>query len=188
MKLGFLTAIVPDLSLEEIVDFAAEEGFECLEVCCWPPGKAERRYAGVTHINVEKFGAPEAARVKELCESIQVEISGLGYYPNPLAPDATEAKVYINHLKKVIRAAGCREALFFLRIPGRRREIAGAVGVSNADNQHMRGAVVLSKKIYCCCCMVKIARSVEEVKYGILCVRFSPVGWRLGDHQASILI
>jgi sugar phosphate isomerase/epimerase len=40
MKLGFVSAIVPELSLEEVITFAAEVGYECVEVMCWPPGKA----------------------------------------------------------------------------------------------------------------------------------------------------
>jgi sugar phosphate isomerase/epimerase len=105
MKLGFLTAIVPDLSLEEIVAFAAAEGFECLEVCCWPPGKAERRYAGVTHIDVVTLDEKGANSIRELLDKNGLSISGLGYYPNPLAPDAQEAEVAVEHLKTVIRAA-----------------------------------------------------------------------------------
>ena len=53
MKLGFVSAILPELSFEELVDYAADCGYKCIEVCCWPIGKAERRYAGVTHIDVE---------------------------------------------------------------------------------------------------------------------------------------
>jgi sugar phosphate isomerase/epimerase len=105
MKLGFLTAIVPDLSLEEIVAFAAAESFECLEVCCWPPGKAERRYAGVTHIDVVDLDEARANTIRELLEENGLSISGLGYYPNPLAPDAEEARVAVEHIKTVIRAA-----------------------------------------------------------------------------------
>jgi sugar phosphate isomerase/epimerase len=105
MKLGFLTAIVPDLSLEEIVAFAAAEGFECLEVCCWPPGKAERRYAGVTHVDVVELGETAAERIRQLFEKNGLSISGLGYYPNPLSPDAEEARVAVEHIKTVIRAA-----------------------------------------------------------------------------------
>ena len=61
MKLGFVSAILPDLSLEEVVEFAAQERFACVELMCWPEGKAERRYAGVTHIDVTDFGQAEAA-------------------------------------------------------------------------------------------------------------------------------
>ena len=52
MQLGFVSAILPELSLEEVVRFAAAEGFQCVELMCWPRGKAERRYAGVTHLDV----------------------------------------------------------------------------------------------------------------------------------------
>ena len=52
MQLGFVSAILPNLSLEEVLAFAADEGFACVELMCWPPGKAERRYAGVTHVDV----------------------------------------------------------------------------------------------------------------------------------------
>jgi sugar phosphate isomerase/epimerase len=72
---------------------------------CWPVGQAERRYAGVTHIDVVGFTEVDAARVRELMASAGVSISGLGYYPNPLVPDADEAQVYIAHIKQVIRAA-----------------------------------------------------------------------------------
>lgn len=105
MKLGFVSAILPDLSLEEVVRFASSEGFACVELMCWPAGKAERRYAGVTHVDVVGFRNSDAARVNDLLASAGVRISGLGYYPNPLAPDRKEARVYINHIKKVIRAA-----------------------------------------------------------------------------------
>ena len=105
MKLGFVSAILPDLSLEEVLDFASRHGFACVELMCWPRGKAERRYAGVTHIDVDAFGEDEAQRVQELLARTDVAISGLGYYPNPLAPDPQEAATYVEHIKKVIRAA-----------------------------------------------------------------------------------
>lgn len=105
MQLGFVSAILPDLPLDEVLGFAAAEGFECVEVMCWPKGKAERRYAGVTHIDVVEFTAEDAAKVNALCQATGVSISGLGYYPNPLTPDQDEANVYIEHIKQVILAA-----------------------------------------------------------------------------------
>ncbi len=105
MQLGFVSAILPDLSLEEVVDLAAAEGLSCVELMCWPKGKAERRYAGVTHIDVADFTEGDAAKVNDLLGSAGVSISGLGYYPNPLTPDPDEAQVYIDHLKSVISAA-----------------------------------------------------------------------------------
>jgi sugar phosphate isomerase/epimerase len=72
---------------------------------CWPAGKAERRYAGVTHIDVANLDRPAAERIGDLMASSGVAISGLGYYPNPLAPDRAEAEVYCKHLEKAICAA-----------------------------------------------------------------------------------
>ena len=105
MKLGIVSAILPDLTLEELVQFASQEGFACVELMCWPKGKAERRYAGVTHIDVTGFTQQDADAVRDLMAAAGVEISGLGYYPNPLAPDREEAAVYIDHLKRVMEAA-----------------------------------------------------------------------------------
>jgi sugar phosphate isomerase/epimerase len=105
MKLGFVSAILPDLPLREVVEFAASVGYSCVELMCWPKSKAERRYAGVTHVDVVDFGPGEVRQVREICEAAGVQISGLGYYPNPLAPDVQEASVYVEHIKKVIEAA-----------------------------------------------------------------------------------
>jgi sugar phosphate isomerase/epimerase len=105
LELGFVTAILPDLEFEDVLSFAYQEKFRCVEVMCWPKGKAERRYAGVTHIDVAGFGADDAKRVQDLTAKYGVSISGLGYYPNPLAADEAEATVYTNHLKAVIAAA-----------------------------------------------------------------------------------
>lgn len=105
MSLGFVSAILPDLSLEDVLRFASQEGFSCVELMCWPMGKAERRYAGVTHIDVVGFGKEDADQVMEQVASSGVSISGLGYYPNPLTPDGDEGQFYIDHLKHVILAA-----------------------------------------------------------------------------------
>ncbi len=105
MELGFVTAILPELSLEEVATFAGENDYDCIEVMCWPKGKAERRYAGITHIDVAGFKADDARRVNDLMAMSGVKISALGYYPNPLAPDPTESQVAVEHLKKVISAA-----------------------------------------------------------------------------------
>ena len=109
MKLGFVSAILPDLSLREVVEFASEAGYSCVELMCWPKGKAERRYAGVTHIDVTNFGRRDAAVVRKLLASAGVSISALGYYPNFLTPDRDEAKRVLAHFKKVIRAAALLE-------------------------------------------------------------------------------
>lgn len=105
MKLGFVSAILPDLSYEEVFAVAAEEGFDCVELMCWPKGKAERRYAGVTHVDVTEFNARQAESVLSAARKAGVEISGLGYYPNPLAPNAEEARTAAEQIRRVIAAA-----------------------------------------------------------------------------------
>ncbi|MBN1997626.1 sugar phosphate isomerase/epimerase [candidate division KSB1 bacterium] len=105
MKLGICSAILPDLSFDKVLKFAAKNNFSCAEIMCWPKGKAERRYAGITHIDVAALDKEKIKKIRDKVKETGVEISGLGYYPNPLAPDEAEAKVYIDHIKKVIKAA-----------------------------------------------------------------------------------
>ena len=105
MQLGFVSAILPDLALEEVVSFARASDYECVELMCWPAGKAERRYAGVTHVDVTSLNKREAEAVLEITAAAGVAISGLGYYPNPLTPDTSESRASIQHIKKVIRAS-----------------------------------------------------------------------------------
>lgn len=105
MKLGFVTAIFPDLSLEEVVEFAADEGYDSIEVMCWPRGAAERRYAGVSHLDVDSLKKSEVERIRKLLRDAGVSISALGYYPNALSPDAAEARAAVRHIRKVIRAS-----------------------------------------------------------------------------------
>ncbi len=105
MKLGFVSAILPDLSLDQVLAFAAQNGFSCVEAMCWPVGKAERKFAGVTHVEVTAFSATKADDVNALCARHGVSLTALGYYPNPLDPDPAVAKRAVAHLKKVILAA-----------------------------------------------------------------------------------
>src|SRR5438045_5537774 len=105
MQLGFVSAILPDLNLDEVFAFAADEGFGCVELMCWPPGGADRRYAGVTHVDVTRLDDAQAGKFRELAQKRGVAISGLGYYPNPLDPDAAHRRTVVEHLKKVISAA-----------------------------------------------------------------------------------
>jgi sugar phosphate isomerase/epimerase len=105
MKLGFVSAILPDLNLEQVLEFAAAEGFAAVELMCWPKGKAERKFAGVTHIDVAGFTQTQADDVNARCAQNGVAISGLGYYPNPLDPDPAVSRVVCAHLRKVMLAA-----------------------------------------------------------------------------------
>ena len=105
MKLGFVSAILPELNLDQVLAFAAQEKFSCVEVMCWPQGKAERKYAGITHIDVDGFNKSKAAEVHALCTKHDVSITALGYYPNALDPNPEVSRVAVKHLKKVIKAA-----------------------------------------------------------------------------------
>ncbi|HWQ96502.1 MAG TPA: sugar phosphate isomerase/epimerase [Clostridia bacterium] len=105
MKLGFASAILPDQSFDDVVSFAARHGYRCVEMMCWPVGKSERRYAGVTHIDVDTLGAAQVTAIQSKLAETGVEISALGYYPNALDPDTEKAQVAIDHIKKLIVAA-----------------------------------------------------------------------------------
>ena len=90
MKLGLLTAAFPDLTLDEVAGWAAGNGFETLEVACWPSGGGERRrYAGVTHIDVDAFDPDD---VRATLDRHGLAISALAYYPNNLAPRRRAAR------------------------------------------------------------------------------------------------
>lgn len=105
IKIGFVSAILADQTFEEVVSFASESGYACVEIMCWPTGKAERRYAGVTHIDVTNLSKEKVDSIHKLLKEKGVSISGLGYYPNPLEADDKNATAYIEHIKKVIDAA-----------------------------------------------------------------------------------
>ena len=107
MKLGLVSAICDTMSYEEMIDFVAEAGLECVEVACWPAGKAERRYAGVSHIDVARVLKDDAYanHVTKYAEERGVEISALAFYPNTLDGDLTKRAAVVEHLKMVIRAS-----------------------------------------------------------------------------------
>jgi len=105
LDLGFVSAILAGKSFNEVIEFASENEFKCVEIMCWPVGKAERRYAGVTHINVDEFDDKKVAEIQEILKRNNIYISGLGYYPNPLDADEKQVSYFISHIKKVIVAA-----------------------------------------------------------------------------------
>jgi sugar phosphate isomerase/epimerase len=103
MRLGLLTAAFPRLDLERTAAWAAANGFEMLEVACWPAtGGDRRRYAGVSHIDVERL---DAGKVRDVLDRHGLEISSLAYYPNNLHSDPCERRTVNAHLKKVVDAA-----------------------------------------------------------------------------------
>lgn len=102
MKLGVVSAIYDGFSFEEMIDDVVKNGCTCAEVACWPQGKAERRYAGVSHIDVENTSAEYIAYIKDYCAKKGVEISSLAFYPNTMDGNIEKRNASIDHLKKVI--------------------------------------------------------------------------------------
>ncbi|WP_148410089.1 sugar phosphate isomerase/epimerase family protein [Murimonas intestini] len=119
MKFGLLTAICEGMTFEEVVDFAAENNLECLEVACWPQGGAARRYAGVSHIDVANLTQEKADGIKKLCADKGVEISSLAYYPNPLDPDEEKRNSYTAHLYKLMDASAMLDVNMITTFIGR---------------------------------------------------------------------
>ncbi len=105
MKIGVVSAIFDGFSFEEMIDAVSQAGYKCVEVACWPQGKAERRYAGVSHINVDNMNDAYVAYIRDYCAKKNVEISSLAYYPNNLDGDLTKRNFANEHLKKVILAS-----------------------------------------------------------------------------------
>lgn len=105
MKLGFISSILDTFSFEEVIDTAASLGYECVEVACWPKEKASRRYAGITHIDIEALTDDKIAAINEYCSRKKVAISALAYYPNTITADEKERKKAVDHLKAMIAAA-----------------------------------------------------------------------------------
>ena len=122
MKLGIMTAAFPDQSLEQVAAWAAANGFETLELACWPPGKATRRYAGVSTIDVVDFNSDKAKEVQATLDNYGLSISSLGYYPNPMDPDPEQRASIIDHLKQVILAAELLEVEVVGTFIGRDKE------------------------------------------------------------------
>jgi len=105
MKLGFVSAILDKSNFEEMIDTASKLGFECVEVACWPQGKAERRYAGVSHINVDELDDAKVSYIKNYCAKKNITISSLAFYPNAMDADLEKRSANIEHIKKLIVAS-----------------------------------------------------------------------------------
>jgi sugar phosphate isomerase/epimerase len=114
MKLGFLTAPFPGTPLEDVAAWAGTNGFESLEIACWPPSRgATRRYAGTSHIDVTDLSESRAGEIVDMVASHGLTISGLGFYPNPMHPDPEVRDAAIAHQKLVIEACAKLKVPFF---------------------------------------------------------------------------
>lgn len=149
-QLGFVSAILADFGFNHVVDFASEHGFQTIEMMCWPGNSADnRRYAGVTHIDVDQM---DVKNIHYYLKEKGVSISGLGYYPNPLDADKQKSEFYIEHIKKVIRACNT------LGVP--------VMNTFIGRNQHlnMTENLELFKKLWAP--IIEVAKK-EEIKIGI---------------------
>ena len=114
MRLGFLTAPFADTPLMEVAAWAGANGFESLEIACWPRATGiARRYAGTSHIDVAGLSETRATEIVDEIASHGLAISGLGYYPNPMHPDPEVRDAAIAHQKLVIEAAAKMKVPFF---------------------------------------------------------------------------
>lgn len=107
MKLGFVSAILEKCNYEEMIDIAGNIGFGCVEAACWPMGKAERRYAGVSHIDAARVLEDDvyAEHILDYAKVKNVEISSLAYYPNTMDGDLKKREIAVKHLMTLICAS-----------------------------------------------------------------------------------
>ena len=103
MKLGFLTACLPDSSLEEIIAWAALNSYEALEVAAWPA--LGKRPFTATHLDVDSLDEERIEEVKALTVESGVGISSISFYDNNLHADRQERANINTHLLKCIDAA-----------------------------------------------------------------------------------
>lgn len=103
MKLGFLTACMPDRSLRDIAAWAGGHGFEALEVAAWP-ALGDRPFTA-SHIAAESFTEGDAERVTSLFEKHDLTLSSLAFYDNNLHPDPAERRAINDHVVACIDAA-----------------------------------------------------------------------------------
>jgi sugar phosphate isomerase/epimerase len=121
MKLGLLTACMPERSLEDVARWAGANGYEALEVAAWP--RVDDRPFTASHLAVEDFDEDDATRTTELLRSQGLVLSALAYYPNNLHPDPEERRIAHEYVHACIDAAallgGVPVGTFIGRHPGR---------------------------------------------------------------------
>jgi len=103
MKLGILTVGLSPLSIGEIIAWAAETGFETIEVACWPDDSS-RPFKG-TQLDVTTVTDQQISEILIACQQQKIDISCLTYCDNNLAHDETIRAANIGHLLKVIEVA-----------------------------------------------------------------------------------
>lgn len=122
MKLGFLTACLPGRTLRELAKYAAESGFEALEVAAWPRQPGDRPFTA-THIDPANLTPAAAENIRAVFDRNGLVLSSLAFYDNNLHPDPDERQAINSHLMSTIAAAavlGCPTVGTFVgRHPGK---------------------------------------------------------------------
>ncbi len=103
MKLGFLTACLPRVGLEELLRWASAEGFQTVELAAWPA--ASSRDYQARQIDAARFSKDDASRVRDLLDRYGLKVSAMAYYDNNLDADLRKRRRRLDHLKKVIHTA-----------------------------------------------------------------------------------
>ena len=127
MQLGFLTACLPQLSLAEIVKWAAANGFKALELAAWPV-ESDRDYQG-NQVDVRQMTRAKAEELKELFRKHDLIISAMAYYDNNLHVDLKKRESYLTHLRKVIDTAQMLEVNLVGTFVGARNDISAAENI-----------------------------------------------------------
>ncbi len=94
MEIGLLTAPFRDKSLEWVIDWASENGFQALEVAAGP---------GSRHLDPNAFSAGKAKEIRARLADRGVRISSLAFYDNLL--DSGRRTQLAKDMKNVIKAA-----------------------------------------------------------------------------------
>lgn len=103
MKLGFLTVSLGNMPLAEKAKWASENGFDTIEVACWPASNS-RDYSSCD-LDVTKLNQASADEVIRMIEGYGLSISSLAYYDNHLDADREKRARNHQHLKACIDAA-----------------------------------------------------------------------------------
>jgi endonuclease IV len=105
LDLGIVSAILADNTFEQAIDLWSPTALNVSKLCV---GQQETPMLVVMlelHIDVESLTPEKITYIKEYVASKGIYISGLGYYPNPLDANETQAKFFQDHIKKIILAA-----------------------------------------------------------------------------------
>src|SRR6476661_1051526 len=133
MRLGFLTACMPEASLADIAAWAPRAGYEALEVAAWP--RIGDRDFTASHLDAAGLDEAGAEELHGLFDRHGLELSSIAYYDNNLHPDPEARRAINGHVAACIEAAallGCPSVGTFVgRDPGKTvaENLAAAEGV-----------------------------------------------------------